>query len=408
MNLQQKDLTARIEQRACNPVSRTELERRWAAVRARMSAAKLDALIVQGANNLAGTGGHFRWLTGITAAQNSKPQTVIFPREGLMTLVCHGRFDEDTRLDGTDPAFPGIGRRFGTPSFAAVNYTDGYDAEIVARELKKSGFRNLGLVAANTVYFGFGARLKELLAGTELVEASDIIDPIKAVKSAEEIALIRRAAAMQDEVMAKVRNHVRPGMRDFEVMAYGQYQSQLLGSESGYLLGSSGALGQPTRLRRTPDHGREIRRGDIMLFQLENTGPGGLYVHLARIFSFGKVAAEIGDAFAKMVDAQDYTVSLFKPGASCRDIFRDYNGYMRARGLPEEQRLHSHGQGYDYVERPLIRSDETMTLAANMNIGVHPNIGNQRMFVTVCDNFLIGADGNAERLHKTPRTIIEV
>lgn len=398
----------RADERARNPISIGELERRWAAVRALMPAAGIEALIVQGANNLAGTGGHFRWLTGIASAQNSKPQTVIFPRDGLMTLVGHGRFNEDTKLDGTDPTLPGIGRRFGTPSFAAVNYTDHYEAEIIAREIKKGGFRNVGFVGANTMYFGFGARLKELLAEVRLIDATDLVDPLKAVKSPEEIALIRRTAAMQDEVMAKVRDHVRPGMRDFEVMAYGQYVSQLLGSETGYLLGSSGALGEPTRLRRLPEQGREIRRGDILLFQLENSGPGGLFVHLARIFVFGKVPQEIGDAFGQMVAAQDYTVTLLKPGMPCRDVFDDYNSYMRARGLPEESRLHCHGQGYDYVERPLIRSDETMTLAANMNIGIHPNIGNQRMFITVCDNFLTGADGTVERLHKTPRTIIEV
>lgn len=400
---------SRADERTCTPVSRAELERRWAAVRAQMPAAGIDALLVQGANNLAGTGGYFRWLTGITSAQNSKPQTVIFPREGLMTLVCHGHFNEDTKLDGTDPALPGIGRRFGTPSFVAANYTDGYDAEIVAREIKKGGFRCVGFVGANTIYFGFGMRLKELLAGVQLIDATDIVDPVKSVKSPEEIDLIRRAAAMQDAALAKVRDHIRPGMRDFEVMAYGQYVSQLMGSETGYLLGSSGALGAPTRLRRLPEQGREISRGDILLFQLENSGPGGLFVHLARIFVVGgKVPQEIDDAFGQMVEAQDYTVALLKPGMPCRDVFRDYNSYMRGRGLPEEGRLHCHGQGYDYVERPLIRSDETMTLAANMNIGVHPSISNQQMFVTVCDNFLIGADGTVERLHKTPRTIIEV
>ena len=135
-----------------------------------MPAAGIDALIVQGANNLAGTGGYFRWLTGITSAQNSKPQTVIFPREGLMTLVRHGRFHEDTKLDGNDLALPGHWPPLRHPSFAAVNYTDGYDAEIVAREIKKAGFRSVGFVGANTMYFGFGARLEELLAGVRLIE----------------------------------------------------------------------------------------------------------------------------------------------------------------------------------------------------------------------------------------------
>ena len=58
---------------------------------------------------------------------------------------------------------------------------------------------------------------------------------------------------------------------------------------------------------------------------------------------------------------------------------------MRSRGLPEERRLHCHGQGYDVVERPLVRNDESMTIEANMNIGIHPSPGlsNPRVFVTV-------------------------
>jgi hypothetical protein len=105
-----------------------------------------------------------------------------------------------------------------------------------------------------------------------------------------------------------------------------------------------------------------------------------------------------------MVTAQDYTLELMKPGAPCRDIFAAYNAHMRERGLPEEGRL----QGYDSVERPLVRSDESMTIAADMNIGIHPSILSREIFATVCDNFLTRSDGPPERLHRTPREIIEL
>ena len=81
---------------------------------------------------------------------------------------------------------------------------------------------------------------------------------------------------------------------------------------------------------------------------------------------------------------------------------------MRARGLPEERRVYCHGQGYEVVERPLVRDDESMKIAANMNIGIHPSLSNESMFATVCDNFLVHAEGSSERLHKMPQTIIEL
>jgi len=403
-----KDM-ATAEVRRCYPLSVTELERRWGAVRERMLAAGLDAIIIQGMNNFNGTGGYFRWFTGVSVA-SSYPSTIIFPENETMTVVGHGAFGEDVTLDPASPVMPGIGRRLGAPAFPAVNYTCGYEADLVAREVKKSGFRKIGIVAPNNMLAGFWAKLTGELTRIEIVDATDLIDPLKAVKSAEEIGFIRQTAAMQDEIVRKVGAFLRPGLRDYEVMAYAQYQGQLMGSETGYFLGSSAPPGQPATLLRRSDQNRMIEEGDVFMFQAENTGPGGLFVHHGRMFSLGKPPQEIVDLFGKMVEAQDYTVKLLKPGASCGEIFAEYNAYMRGRELPEEKRVHCHGQGYDVVERPLIRSDEMMALAANMNIGIHPSPGlaNPRVFVTVCDNFLLHANGEVERLHRTPREILQL
>jgi Xaa-Pro aminopeptidase len=397
------------EERRCNPASVSELERRWNAVRGLMPVAGLDALIVQGMNNFNGTGGYFRWLTGASVA-SSYPSTVIFPKDAPMTVVTHGAFGEDVKLDPASPATPGVGHRFGAPAFPAINYTVAYEAELVAREIKKAGFRKIGLVASNNMLAGFWANLSRELGGIEISDATDLIDSIKAIKSPEEIAYIRKTGEMQDEIMRKVRAFLRPGLRDFEVMAYAQYQGQLMGSETGYFLGSSASPGEPSSLLRRSEQNRMIREGDVFMFQAENTGPGGLFVHHGRMFSLGRPPQEIVDLFGQLVEAQDYTIKLLQPGVSSADIFAEYNAYMRGRGLPEEKRLHCHGQGYDVVERPLIRSDETMKLAGNMNIGIHPSPGlaNPKVFVTVCDNFLLHETGEVERLHHTPKEIIEI
>jgi Xaa-Pro aminopeptidase len=395
------------DERLCDPISLAELERRWRAVRAAMAETGLDALVVQGAGNLAGTGGYYRWFTGVSPI-GSYPQTVIFPRDGLMTLVCHGPLDGEHDLKGEDPALPGIGRRLTTPMFPAIGYGNAYDAALTARELKRSGHRAIGLVGLNQMAHGSGAALRELMAGVALCDATDLVDPLKAVKSAEEIALIRRAAALQDEVLKRTLPHITPGPRDCDVMAYSHYQGQLLGSETGYFLGSSAPPGRPAFIRPRPQQGRRLAAGDVLFWQAENTGPGGMFVHVGRVVVLGKAPQDLVDAWGTAVEAQDWTARMLQPGAACAEIFAAYQSYMRARKLPEETRLHCHGQGYDVVERPLIRHDESMAIAAGMNIGIHPSWANARMFVTVCDNFLIGADGKAERLHQTPREIIEL
>jgi len=396
-----------VEERLCNPVSPAELERRWASVRSRMREAGMDALVIQGANALAGGGSYFRWLTG-TVVATSYPQTAIFPAEGLMTLVHHGDLGGEFHTARGDPAHPGVGKRLTTPAFPTVVYTGRYEAQIAAREISKNGFRTVGLVGAMMMYHGFGAALKELLGAVTFLDATEMVDLLKATKSAEDIAAIRRAAAMQDEILVRVRDYIRPGMRDFEIMAHAQHVGQTLGSETGYFLGSSAPPGQAAMLRPRPQQGRLVRDGDVFLFQAENTGPGGFFVHLARFFVLGKAPQELVDGFGAMIEAQQHTLQLLKPGAACREIFAAYNSYMRSRGLQEERRLHCHGQGYEPVERPLVRNDETMTIAENMNIGIHPSFANERLFVTVCDNFLTGAGGSVERLHSTPQTIIEL
>ena len=64
--------------------------------------------------------------------------------------------------------------------------------------------------------------------------------------------------------------------------------------------------------------------------------------------------------------------------------------------------------GYDMVERPLIRHDETMPLASGMHMVVHPGFVNERMFAVVCDNYLLGPSGPGPCLHNTPQRIIEL
>ena len=99
------------------------------------------------------------------------------------------------------------------------------------------------------------------------------------------------------------------------------------------------------------------------------------------------------------------TAAMLKPGASCAAIWNGYNEFMRKHGRPEEKRLHCHGQGYHLVERPLVRFDEPMKLAARMNLAVHPMYHSRDTCTWICDNFLI-TDNGAEPLHAHPQRIV--
>ena len=398
--------TAPKDERSVTPISDVELERRWSAARAHMREAEIDALVVGGANGWAA--GYFRWFTG-EGVDSGNPRTVLFPVEGLMTLVEHGPLNGEMKLDGSDPANRGIGRRLTTPSHLfSVCYTGGQDAELIAREIRRAGCRTVGLVGTVGMYHGFCGPLKEALSGVSVRDSTDAIDRIKAVKSAEEIGLIRRAAAMQDETIAAIRKIIRPGMRDFEISAQAEYLGHLYGSDQGIFLGSSAAAGRAAVFRARSQQGRPLRAGDTFTLLIENNGPGGFYTEIARAFVLGKASQEQVEAVGNVIEARGNILKRLKPGTPCRDIWEAHNAFMRARGLPEEKRLNCHNQGYDLVERPLMRFDETMTVAENMNIACHPGYVTERNFAVLCDNFLIGPDGVTERLHRTPEELIEL
>src|SRR5580698_33682 len=222
--------------RAVNAVSLAELERRWGLIRDRMRELDIDALILQNSSDW--VGGYIRWFSN-QPATNGYPTSLVFPREAGMSLIEQGPFGGLKESSDTELRATGVARRLTTPSYPSVAYTGAYDAEIAAAELRRLGAQRVGFVAPAAMYHSFGQRLRDVLAVSAIVDATDLVDRIKAIKSAEERDLIRRVAAMQDEVMARVLQFVRPGLKDFEIAAYAQYMAQQLGSEQGIYLCSS-------------------------------------------------------------------------------------------------------------------------------------------------------------------------
>ena len=394
-----------MNERLLNPVSDAELDRRQAAVRKAMADHGVDALIVQSNNDW--LGGYAKWLTDHPAT-NGYPKTVVFHANDWMTVVDMGPRGGRRKLGGNDEVHRGIGEILTTPAFTSVAYTDEYQAELVVSDIKPRNCRAVGIAGGGALPHKFITRIERELAPVRLVDMTEAIDWLKAIKSPEEIVAIRKAARMQDEIFARLLAKVKPGMRDTDITALAQYEGRLLGSEQGLFLGTSAPLGIRAGFADRYQQGRILQPGEHFTILIENNGPGGFYTELARTMVFGKATQQLLDGFAAMKAAQDHTLSLIKPGASCRDIAAAHDAYMRARNFPPELRLYCHGQGYDLVERPLVRADETMTLAAGMNLAVHPGYETDAMFAVICDNYLVEAAGPSECLHKTEKKIFEV
>ena len=386
-------------------ISNQELERRWTALRRLMRAREIDALIVQATNDW--LGGNVKWLTDIPA-NNGYPRTLLFYADDFMTVVQMGIFDGRRTLKGDDPIHRGVGTILTTPSFPSIGYSVRYDAELALKDLREHAVRRVGFANGTGFLAGFSDVLREGLGNVEIVDMTEELDALKAIKSPEEQDLIRRTAALQDEVFAHVCTVIRPGLRDIDVTSAAQMQAQRLGSEQGILLGASAQVGVRSPFMGRHFQGRSLSSGDHLSLLVEVNGPGGFFCEIARTLVLGKASAELHDGFAAVKAAQEHTLSRLKPGASARDIAAAHDDYMTARGLPPETRLYAHSQGYDMVERPLIRRDETMTISPGMHLAVHPGYETESLFAVICDNYLVGEDGPGPCLHRTEKKIFEL
>ena len=389
--------------RVAAPISTSELERRWRAVRGAMADAGVDVLLLQTSNDIAG--GYGRYLTDVPTFV--QPFTVVFPRKGSMTVIHHGPRGVDESLPPeSDGLLRGVGRVISNAAFPSIGHTALYDARSAVAVLAPHRRDTIGLVGPGQMAHAFGEHVRRELAGATFVDATDLVDRVKAVKSEEEQEAIRACARLQDAVMEAALAVVRPGIRERDVVAEARRAAHALGSEQGVYLAGSAPPGVPPSLNPPHRQARALEEGDVLAVLVECNGPGGYYTELGRICVLGDVPAELEEEHAFALEAQRFTTALLRPGASPAEIWEEYNAFLRDNSREPERRVHAHGQGYDYVERPLIRDDETMLLEDGMNLACHPLAVRDGMLSWACDNWLIGSDGCGERLHSFPQRIV--
>jgi Xaa-Pro aminopeptidase len=386
-------------------ISDAELARRWVAIRQFMRDRDIDAIVMQNTNDW--LGGYVKWFTDLPA-NNGYPRTVVFHLDAPMSVVEMGQSNVRRNLSVDETLHRGVGLMLHTPSFTSIGYTDRDDVNLAIEALRSHPHRSIGLVTPGVLPYAFVAALKQQFAAASFIDVTAGIDAIKAIKSQEEIALIRRTARLQDDVFTEVLKEIRPGLRDIDVTSIAQRKGQILGSEQGIFLGGSSPLGIRSPFVPRYMQGRTLEKGDHLSLLVEINGPGGFYTEIARTVVLGKASSELKDGFAAVKAAQEYSLSLMKPGTPVKEIFEKHNAYMTRNGMPAESRLYAHGQGYDMVERPLIRQDDDMALQQGMCLAVHPGYETPSLFAVICDNYLIEAHGPGDCLHRTAKALFEI
>jgi Xaa-Pro aminopeptidase len=391
------------EERIRAAIPLRELERRWSAVRQAMKVAGIGALILQNDNQY--LGGYVRYFIDVPAEQ-AYPMSVLFPQDDEMTVISHG---------GAPPSLPGppewavrgVKERISRAYIRTIQFTNTWDAEEAVRVLKERKDKRLGVVGLGMMGAAFYVYLKENLPGVEIVEATDLVDRIRAVKSEDELAFVRSAIEVQDAVLAAVPTIVRPGKYEYQLRSEIARILTDLGSEEQLIMLSSAPPGM--RAANIPSfyQNRQIRRGDQVLIMIEPNGPGGFYGEIARIWCLGEPPEELLRLWQISLEAQKLAAGLARPGASPGDILKSVNEFLVANGQAPENRIFAHGQGYDLVERPAFLPEEDMLLQANMVVSIHPVAASPTAFAFCCDDFLVTRRGG-ERLHQTPQQVFVI
>ena len=164
---------------------------------------------------------------------------------------------------------------------------------------------------------------------------TDPIDYLKAIKSPEEIELIKGTAALQDAALDYVRQKIKPGTegsrypRQRPITCRRSWESTRL----QVLISSYHPGKQPMGFMGRHFMNRVLREGDHVVVLLEGNGPGGYYTEIARVFSLGEPAPEAKEAFAHALEAQELTLRMLKPGANPKDVWDANNEFLQKKRL---------------------------------------------------------------------------
>jgi len=301
----------------------------------------------------------------------------------------------------------------------------------VPRLLQEHGYalpRRLGLeldILPTNLYLGY----REIFAGAELVDVSPLIRRVRAVKSAYELAAMRRAAKIGETTMRAMRELLVEGISEIELagkleavargaghpglarfrlwnneMFYGHLMAGKSAAMPSYLASPTGGPGLSPAFSQGSSK-RKIRRGEPVLFDYVFVTDGYI-VDQTRIFAIGRLPDKLLRAHAAMVEIQDAIAAAAKPGVTGGEIFQlavdlaQKYGYAENLGGSDKDRITfvGHGVGLELDEYPFLAKGQAMPLEAGMVIAVEPkatfaNVGT----VGIENTFVVTARG-AERI----------
>jgi len=271
-----------------------------------------------------------------------------------------------------------------------------------AEWLVAAGVTRCGYDSAQTTVAAL-ERLRKALSGDAalprakrrgfFVGVEGLVGKLREVKDADEIARLRRAAALGCRLFEEVLEFVVFGATEAEVAAQLEFKARMAGAEamSFETIVASG-------VRSALPHGRASgaklpRRGFCTMdfgVLLE-----GYCSDMTRTVHLGKASRRESDVYHSVLEAQEAAVAIVRPGVTCGEVDEAARSVLRKAKL-DRYFSHStgHGVGLEIHEGPRLAAKQTQVLEPGMVITIEPGVYLPGEFgIRIEDMVLVTKDG---------------
>src|SRR5579875_618744 len=386
-------------------LSLAERDRRYMRVRAAMAIAGLDLLIAPASTSRwEQTMADSRYLTSIGGFGTES--LTIFPRDGEVVAYVFNRAAFWRRAQDW-----------------VTDVRDGHNrwADNIRERLNELGLERgrIGIAGLDgltrspdgVVPNGTLRRLSAAMPALEIVDATELMSQARAIKSPEEIGLIRRATEIAEAIAASLRE-LRPGASERTAYA-GLVQNLVsLGGElpAMIIVGSGPEI---TSGNFVPTS-RQLQAGDLIVGEMEGRY-AGYSGQIVRPATLGPPRSAYSDLFAIARACFEAVLQTLKAGVSLREVMAVYDRTIAREGgghlTPAYPLMHARGLGDEYpavlTPRDLDRLGN-VHLQAGMVFVLKPRAGRPGGgSAQVGDTVVVGERGGY-RLGHQPLELIEV
>jgi Xaa-Pro aminopeptidase len=372
--------------------SGAEMRRRRAAFGAELESSEVPYALVYGANR---SGSAVSWLTGW-------PVT----REAL--LVAGPDADDDVLLVSFFNHVPQARRLATVRAEWAGARAAATALDLIAARGKLPD--RIGLAGA--LPFGQYRLLAEQIP--DVVDLNPACTGLRLVKSAEEVAALRRGAALSDAAIAALAEALRPGVTDHQALAQVEraYVAQG-GLHHIHYLGIAAMDDPALSVPAQWPTGRTIAHRDVVTCEISAAAAPDYAGQVLRTFTVG---ADPTPLYAELhevaVAAFDAVAAKLVPGTRARDLAAAAAVIEQAGFAGVDDLVHGFGGGYlppvvPAPGRPV--PDPDFTLTAGMTLVVQPNVVNPDGRAGVQTGELLQVtEHGPQRLHTYPRGLQRV